>query len=132
MARAPGLRSIGPTALAQLEAPEILQTLSAKLVTPDDLVILRQLAARLPWSHHVLLLEKVKDLRARLWYVQQTITHGWSHSVLALQIKRAAHTRAGKAVHNFRATLPPPQSDLAEQEKEMSDELSNVWAMAAL
>ena len=60
-------------------------------------------------------MEKVKDLRARLWYVQQTITHGWSRSILALQIKSAAHTRAGKAVHNFHATLPPPQSDLAEQ-----------------
>jgi predicted nuclease of restriction endonuclease-like (RecB) superfamily len=47
--------------------------------------------------------------------VLQTIEHGWSRSILALQIQSAAHTRAGKAVHNFRATLPPPQSDLAEQ-----------------
>jgi predicted nuclease of restriction endonuclease-like (RecB) superfamily len=93
----------------------IVQTPSAQLNVPDDLVILQQLAAKLPWSHHVLLLEKVKDLRARLWYVQQTITHGWSHSILALQIKSEAHIRAGKAVHNFHATLPPPQSDLAAQ-----------------
>lgn len=47
--------------------------------------------------------------------MQQTITHGWSRSILALQIDRRAHTRAGKAVHNFHATLPPPQSDLAAQ-----------------
>jgi predicted nuclease of restriction endonuclease-like (RecB) superfamily len=65
--------------------------------------------------HHVILMEKVKDLRTRLWYVQQTITHGWSRSILALQMKSAAHARAAKAVHNFHVTLPPPQSDLAEQ-----------------
>jgi predicted nuclease of restriction endonuclease-like (RecB) superfamily len=94
---------------------KILQTLSAKLPTADDLTKVQQLAAQIPWFHHVILMEKVKDLRARLWYAQQTITHGWSRSILALQIKSAAHTRAGKPVHNFHATLPPPQSDLAEQ-----------------
>jgi hypothetical protein len=47
--------------------------------------------------------------------MRQTIEHGWSHSILALQIKSNAHARAGKAVHNFHATLPPPQSDLAAQ-----------------
>jgi predicted nuclease of restriction endonuclease-like (RecB) superfamily len=78
-------------------------------------VILQQLAAKLTWAHNIILIQKVKDLRARLWYMQQTITHGWSRSILALQINSGAHTRAGKAVHNFRATLPPPQSDLAEQ-----------------
>ena len=92
-----------------------MQTPVAQLAAPDDLVILQQLAAKLTWAHNVLLIQKVKDLRARLWYVQQIITHGWSHNVLALQIKSEAHARAGKAVHNFHATLPPPQSDLAAQ-----------------
>ena len=123
----PGLRSIGPQAAAQLvtspNGPQaaarittivISRQAAAKLPT-DDLTKVQQLAAQIPWFHHVILMGKVKDLRARLWYVQQTITHGWSRSILALQIKSAAHTRAGKVVHNFRATLPPPQSDLAEQ-----------------
>jgi predicted nuclease of restriction endonuclease-like (RecB) superfamily len=107
--------SIGPQAVAQLPSSAILPQAAAKLATPDDLVVLQQLAAQLPWFHHVILMEKVKDLRARLWYVQQTITHGWSRSVLALQIDSRAYERRGKAVHNFHATLPPAQSDLAEQ-----------------
>lgn len=86
-----------------------------KFVVQDNLAEVQQLVAQLPWGQNIILLDKVKELGARLWYVQQTITHGWSRSLLALQIKSDAHARAGKAVHNFHATLPPPQSDLAEQ-----------------
>jgi predicted nuclease of restriction endonuclease-like (RecB) superfamily len=104
-----------PTPLAKLGLSEIVQPPAAQLSIPQDLVLLQQLAAKLPWSHHIVLLEKVKDLRARLWYVQQSITQGWSHNILSIQIQSAAHDRAGKATHNFHATLPPPQSDLAAQ-----------------
>ena len=106
---------ISPQAAAKLPGREIVQTPSAKLAGSDDLAIVQQLAAQLPWFHHVILMEKVKDLSARVWYMQQTVTHGWSRSTLALQIKSGAHARAGKAVHNFHTTLPPPQSDLAAQ-----------------
>jgi len=104
-----------PQAAAQSGGLAILPQPVAELAVTDDLVILQQLVAQLPWAHNVLLIQKVKDLRARLWYMRQSITHGWSHSILALQIKSDAHARAGKAVHNFHATLPPPQSDLAAQ-----------------
>ena len=38
----------------------------------------------------------------------------WSRNVLALQIDSGLHNRQGKAVTNFRATLPPAHSDLAQ------------------
>ncbi len=41
--------------------------------------------------------------------------NGWSRNVLALQIDARAHARHGKAVSNFAALLPAPQSDLAQQ-----------------
>jgi predicted nuclease of restriction endonuclease-like (RecB) superfamily len=110
-----GADAFSATPLAKLGSSEIVQTLSAQSAAPVEWVNLQQLVAQLPWAHNVLLLQKVKDLRARLWYVQQAITHGWSHSVLALQIKSDAHKRQGKAVHNFHATLAPLQSDLAAQ-----------------
>ena len=69
----------------------------------------------LPWGHNVMLMEKIKELADRRWYMEQTIEHGWSRSVLEMQIDAEAHRRAGKAVHNFHRTLPPPQSELAEQ-----------------
>lgn len=128
----PGLRSIGPTPAAQLPAgtirpPVVAQsgvesvaaligpTVSAQLAAEDELSKMQQLAAQLPWFHHVLLIQKVKDLRARLWYTRQVVEYGWSHRILALQIDSRAYDRRGKAVHNFHATLPPAQSDLAEQ-----------------
>lgn len=77
--------------------------------------ILQQLVVQLPWFHHVLLMEKVKDLPTRLWYMQQTVAHGWSRSILAIMIDSRAHERQGRAVTNFDQQLPPPQSDLARQ-----------------
>lgn len=51
----------------------------------------------------------------RLWYARQTIVHGWSRNILALQIDNRAHERHGKAISNFRDTLPLVESDLATQ-----------------
>lgn len=74
---------------------------------------LQQLVAKIPWGHNILLMEKVKDLPARLWYMQQTIEQGWSRDTLGQMIKSAAHKRQGEAVTNFGQRLPLPQSDLA-------------------
>jgi len=70
---------------------------------------------QLPWAHNVILIEKIKDLSTRLWYARQALEHGWSRDVLSFQIESQAHERHGKAVTNFKHTLPPPQSDLAAQ-----------------
>ena len=51
----------------------------------------------------------------RVWYIQKTIEHGWSRSVLGHQIESNLYQRQGKAINNFEATLPKPQSDLAGQ-----------------
>ncbi len=71
--------------------------------------------ASLPWGHHLVLLHKLKSREARLWYARAAVQHGWSRSILALQIEHRAHARAGKAVSNFAAALAPLQSDLAQQ-----------------
>lgn len=51
----------------------------------------------------------------RIWYIQKTIENGWSRNVLALQISNNLYTRQGKAITNFKDTLPPETSDLAQQ-----------------
>ncbi|KVS40752.1 PDDEXK nuclease domain-containing protein [Burkholderia ubonensis] len=75
----------------------------------------QQPAAQLPWFHLCILLDKVKDPADRDWYAGKSLEHGWSRNVLAMQIDTQAHTRAGSAVTNFDARLPPPQSDLARE-----------------
>src|ERR1017187_4172741 len=71
--------------------------------------------ASLPWGHNLLLLHKLKYRETRLWYAQAALQHGWSRTVLTIQIETQAHRRMGWAVTNFSRTLPPPQSDLAQQ-----------------
>lgn len=72
-------------------------------------------AAQIPWGHNMLLLDKVNDPTQRLWYVQQAISGGWSRSTLETWIESNLCGRKGKALNNFKATLPVPQSDMAEQ-----------------
>ncbi len=71
--------------------------------------------AELPWSHNVILIEKIAEPAERLWYAAQAIQSGWSRDVLELQIETGLHHRQGRAVTNFSHTLPQPQSDLAQQ-----------------
>jgi predicted nuclease of restriction endonuclease-like (RecB) superfamily len=63
----------------------------------------------------MLLIQKVKDIATRRWYMQQTLAQGWSRNVLDLMIKSSAHERQGKATTNFDERLPALQSDLAQQ-----------------
>ena len=78
-------------------------------------VVTSELLLAVPWAHHHVLLEKVKKVATRRWYMQQLLTHGWSRNVLALQIDAGAHQRQGAAVSNFAQRLPPAQSDLVQQ-----------------
>jgi predicted nuclease of restriction endonuclease-like (RecB) superfamily len=71
--------------------------------------------AQLTWYHNLTLIEKVKATKERLWYAEQTLQNGWSRNVLVMQIESGLYRRQGKAVTNFHTTLPPPQSDLAQQ-----------------
>lgn len=71
--------------------------------------------AGIPWGHNVLLLQRLRDYSERLWYAQKTLELGWSRAALLHQIESGLFGRQGKAVTNFKATLPPLQSDLAEQ-----------------
>lgn len=76
---------------------------------------MQQLVAKLPWGHNVRLLDLVKQPDERLWYVQQAIQGGWSRNVLVMQVQSGLYRRQGKALTNFQATLPKPQSELAQQ-----------------
>jgi predicted nuclease of restriction endonuclease-like (RecB) superfamily len=73
----------------------------------------QQPAAQIPWFHHCALLDKIPAQDERLWYLQQTMEHGWSRNVLELQIETRLYQRKGKALTNFQTTLPSLDSDLA-------------------
>ena len=85
---------------------------AAKMAATGPTASVQQLAAQIPWFHNSVLMEKVKDLSLRAWYMQQTIEQGWSRNVLTAMIQSNAHERQGTAVTNFAERLPPAQSDL--------------------
>ena len=58
---------------------------------------------------------KSKTTKEALFYIGQTIENAWGREILALQIKSQLFERQGKAVTNFKTTLPAPLSDLAQQ-----------------
>jgi len=80
-----------------------------------DPEIVQRLLPNLPWGQNLVLLAKVQDPQTRLWYASQCVEHGWSRSILALQIQRRLHERRGKAQNNFALTLPPADSDMTAQ-----------------
>lgn len=80
-----------------------------------DKQFVQQLAAQIPWFHHCILMERVKDAQERRWYIQQTAENGWSRAILEMQIESNLYQRQGGAITNFKQTLPQPQSDLAQQ-----------------
>jgi predicted nuclease of restriction endonuclease-like (RecB) superfamily len=48
-----------------------------------------------PWGHNIAILTKCKDMNEALFYVQSTITHNWSRSVLVHQIESGLYQREG-------------------------------------
>jgi len=80
-----------------------------------DQTIVQQVVGLLPWGHNLVLLSKLKHPEQRLDYARASIANGWSRNVLSLQIQGRQLERSGKAVTNFEARLPTPDSDLARQ-----------------
>lgn len=116
----PALFSIGAQPVPQLGGAMSEVQIRAQVVPqsadhPESEAVSQRIFARLSWGHNILLLQKVKQMRVRLWYAQQALVHGWSRNTLAVHVKNATHKRKGSAVSNFAVRLPPAHSELAQQ-----------------
>lgn len=82
-----------------------------------DFEFVQSVTAQISWTHNVLLMEKVKNIETRKWYINETIKNGWSVNVLEMQISSKLYERQAiaKKTTNFSNTLPNPQNDLATQ-----------------
>ena len=70
----------------------------------------------IPWGHHMLLIDKfLSNPEKALFYVHQTVENGWSRNVLLNFIGTGLYERQGKALTNFKQTLPSEDSDLAQE-----------------
>ena len=82
-----------------------------------DAEFVQTVSAQIPWSHNVLIMEKIKAPEIREWYIRKTNENGWSHSVLTHQIESNLYERQAlvSKVSNFEKLLPSAQSELALQ-----------------
>lgn len=83
----------------------------AKLEMSNLILPVKQLS----WSHNVILMQKVKDLKARYWYMIQCLKNGWGRNFLVEAINQDYYNIHGALANNFDATLPEIQ---AKQVKE--------------
>ena len=71
--------------------------------------------ARINWASQMVILDGALPLGIGYWYMKQSVEMGWSSNVLKIQIETNLYNRqiSNNKVNNFTATLPAPQSDLA-------------------
>lgn len=81
----------------------------------SDFEKVQQLVAQIPWGHNILIFSKSKTIGESVFYLTETVENSWSRSVLDMQIGTDLYSRQGKAITNFKNTLPSPDSDLAKQ-----------------
>jgi len=68
-----------------------------------------------PWGHHLMIMQRCKDIQEAIFYVYKTIENHWSRSVLEHQMGLNLYERQGKAITNFQQQLPIATSDLAQE-----------------
>ena len=78
-------------------------------------VFLTSPVARINWASQMVILNGSLPLGVGYWYMKQSVEMGWSSNVLKMQIENDLYSRqiSNNKVNNFTATLPAPQSDLA-------------------
>lgn len=96
-------------------SPRNLKYMRAFAEAWPDAQFVQAVLAQLPWYHQLALLDKLPGPETRRWYVAKAIEHNWSRNILVMQIETRLLERSGKAVTNFAASLPKPQSDLARE-----------------
>ncbi len=70
----------------------------------------------IPWGHHMLLIDKFSNRSDKaVFYVGEIIKNGWSRDMLRNFIDSDLYERHGKALTNFKRTLPDVTSDLAQE-----------------
>jgi predicted nuclease of restriction endonuclease-like (RecB) superfamily len=81
---------------------------------PDEQFV-QEVLAQITWYHNIAVIEKLDRPVEREWYARKAIANGWSRNILVHQIESRLHQRIGEAQTNFAHTLPPAQSELAQQ-----------------
>lgn len=108
------LNSNTKLSVSELQAPDIKYLTNTKLsVSEFSQSHINLLISLTGWSHHVILIQKIKDKSIRYWYMLKSLDNGWSRDTLLNNIKNNLYERQGSSVNNFSQTLTENNSDFA-------------------
>ncbi len=104
-----GTSPIAKPVVSQLgrESDTIVQSVIAQLGKYNFTLPIKHLS----WTHNLILLQQVKDIRARYWYMVQCITSHWTKRYLQEAIRLDDYGRHGALANNFTETLPAPEAN---------------------
>ncbi|WP_294720336.1 PDDEXK nuclease domain-containing protein [Prevotella sp.] len=98
--------------LSETNIPQATEPSQKSLQTTEDFKILFSI----PWDHHCRILSKCKDdINKALFFVRKAWENNWGRDTLLNWLDTDLYERDGKAITNFKSTLPSIQSDLAQQ-----------------
>ena len=87
-------------------SPRNLKYMRALAEAWPDEAIVQQSAAQIPWGHNVRILDLVKGVEQRLWYIEQAIENGWSRNILVLQIESGLYRRHSPTSRTRSSKIP--------------------------
>lgn len=106
-------------AAAKSENINLQQTAAKSIVEVSNIEIANHILndlLQIPWGHQMVLIDKCSaDVDKALFYVRQTVEHGWSRAMLLNFMSTGLYERKGKALSNFKRTLPEITSDLSQE-----------------
>lgn len=93
----------------------ILQQPAAKLqnIENHNTIDQQPLLFQIPWTHHMIILDKANTPDERIFYIKEAIRNGWSRNMLKVNIETSLYKRQGKAINNFDSRLSENQAELA-------------------
>ena len=111
-------QSLEFTQEAPAQIQDVERTVSAiyrMRIMEIEKIFLNSPVARINWASQMVILDGSLPLGIGYWYMKQSVEMGWSSNVLKIQIETNLYSRqiSNNKVNNFTATLPAPQSDLA-------------------
>lgn len=80
------------------------------------------------WSNNLVLMQKVKDIKARYWYMIQCISANWTRDYLKEAIELDYYKQHGALANNFQLTLPKPEAE--EVRNSLKDPFCLIWLLS--
>jgi len=84
--------------------------------TYPNINFVQETLAQLNWYINITIMQKIKDVSMRDWYIEKAIEYGWSQTVLVHQLELKLYECSSvDTITNFSKTLPSLQSNLVKE-----------------